>query len=109
MPAPTCTDGPSRPSAMPLASETEHRPNFPSTVRKLMYPSRRNSAALVCGMPLPRAFGKYRASRKPVPSAPGDRNDQTPPGRAVRRIQPRAEIFRQQDERDHHQADRRPR
>jgi hypothetical protein len=47
MPAPTWTDGPSRPSAMPVANETEHRPNFPRTVRRLMRPSRRKSAALV--------------------------------------------------------------
>ncbi len=57
-PAPTCTDGPSRPNAIPLASETEQRPNFPATVRRLIYPSRMNSAVLVCGMPLPRALGK---------------------------------------------------
>ena len=63
IPAPTCTDGPSRPSAMPLASDAEQQPNFPSTVRKLMKPSRRNSAALVCGMPLPRALGKNRGEK----------------------------------------------
>jgi hypothetical protein len=43
---------------MPDASETEQQKNFPTTVRKLMKPSRRNSAALVCGIPLPRALGK---------------------------------------------------
>ena len=40
------------------ASETEQQKNFPTTVRKLMKPSRRNNAALVCGIPLPRALGK---------------------------------------------------
>jgi hypothetical protein len=34
--APTCTEGPSRPSAMPLASVIEHMLNLPSTVRRLM-------------------------------------------------------------------------
>ena len=58
MPAPTCTDGPSRPSASPLASVTEHMLNFPRTVRRLMNPSRMNRAVLVCGIPLPRALGK---------------------------------------------------
>ena len=70
MPAPTCTDGPSRPSEMPLARETEESPNFPSTVRSRIKPSCRNSAALVCGMPLPRAFGKYLYSSTPVISEP---------------------------------------
>ncbi len=36
MPAPTCTDGPSRPSAMPLASVMEHMLNLPITVRRLI-------------------------------------------------------------------------
>ena len=36
IPALTCTDGPSRPSAMPLASVMEHMLNLPSTVRRLM-------------------------------------------------------------------------
>jgi hypothetical protein len=58
MPAETCTDGPSRPSAMPLASEIADMLNLPSTVRMEMKPSRTKSAVLVCGMPLPRAFGK---------------------------------------------------
>jgi hypothetical protein len=58
IPAPTCTEGPSRPKAMPEARDTEQSPNFPSTVRMLMKPSRSNSAVLVCGIPLPRAFGK---------------------------------------------------
>ena len=57
-PAPICTDGPSRPSAMPLASDAEQQKNLPTTVRNEMRPSRMNSAALVCGMPLPRAKGK---------------------------------------------------
>ena len=58
MPALTCTDGPSRPRAIPLASVIAHMLNFPTTVRMLMKPSRRNSAVLVCGIPLPRALGK---------------------------------------------------
>ena len=57
-PAPICTDGPSRPSAMPLASEAEQQKNLPTTVRSVMRPSLMNSANLVCGMPLPRAKGK---------------------------------------------------
>ena len=57
-PAPTCTDGPSRPSAIPLASEAEQQKNFPSTVRNRIRPSLMKSANLVCGIPLPRANGK---------------------------------------------------
>jgi hypothetical protein len=63
IPAPTWTDGPSRPNAMPLASDAEQHPNFPTTVRGLMKPSRRNRATLVCGIPLPRALLKKRDSR----------------------------------------------
>ena len=70
IPAPTWTDGPSRPSAIPVARDTEQSPNFPKTVRRLIRPSRRNSAAFVCGIPLPRAFGKYLNSSGPVTSAP---------------------------------------
>ena len=58
MPAPICTEGPSRPSGIPLASVADVQKNLPSTVRSVMRPSRANSAALVCGTPLPRAFGK---------------------------------------------------
>ena len=58
IPAPTCTAGPSRPRGIPLASVADVQKNFPSTVRRLMRPSRANSAALVCGTPLPRASGK---------------------------------------------------
>ena len=58
IPPATCTEGPSRPSAMPLASEMADNQNFPNTVRNEMKPSRMNSAVLVCGMPLPRALGK---------------------------------------------------
>jgi hypothetical protein len=36
MPALNCTDGPSRPSAMPLARVSEHMLNLPTTVRKEM-------------------------------------------------------------------------
>ncbi len=57
-PAPTCTDGPSRPSAMPLASEAEQQKNFPSTVRNRIRPSLMKRANFVCGIPLPRANGK---------------------------------------------------
>ena len=60
MPAPTCTEGPSRPSGIPLASVAEVQKNLPSTVRSVMRPSRAKSAALVCGTPLPRALGKKR-------------------------------------------------
>ena len=56
MPAPTCTDGPSRPNAIPLASEIDERPKRPSTVRNKMTPFWRKSAASVCGIPLPRAW-----------------------------------------------------
>ena len=79
---------------MPLASESEHRPNFPRTVRKLTYPSRKTSAALVCGIPLPRAFGKYRYQ------------DATP-CRSARWIQARSKIFRENDECDYDEADNR--
>ena len=58
IPAPICTEGPSRPSAMPLASEIEQQTNLPSTVHSEMKPSLMNSANLVCGMPLSRAPGK---------------------------------------------------
>ena len=60
MPAPTCTDGPSRPSGMPLASVAEVQKNLPNTVRRVMRPSLANNAALVCGTPLPRALGNNR-------------------------------------------------
>ena len=40
-PAPIWTDGPSRPSAMPLASEIEQQRNLPITVRPLISPFRR--------------------------------------------------------------------
>src|SRR4029077_16888900 len=36
MPAPMCTDGPSRPSAVPLASDMEQQMNLPTTVRREM-------------------------------------------------------------------------
>ncbi len=88
IPAPICTDGPSRPSAMPLASDVEQQKNFPSTVRSEMYPSRMNSAALVCGIPLPRASEKYFANRYPVNSAPAvgisTRLQAAPPGGYIR-------------------------
>ena len=58
IPAPICTDGPSRPSAIPLASDVAQHTNFPITVLSEIYPLLMNSANLVCGMPLPRAFGK---------------------------------------------------
>ena len=38
-PAPICTEGPSRPSAMPLASDTEQQRNLPTTVRNEIRPS----------------------------------------------------------------------
>ena len=47
MPAPTCTEGPSRPSGIPQASVAEVQKNLPSTVRSVMRPSRANRAALV--------------------------------------------------------------
>ncbi len=58
IPAPTCTDGPSRPSETPLASAVQQQMNFPITVRMVMLPSSTNSAYLAWGMPLPRAKGK---------------------------------------------------
>jgi hypothetical protein len=70
MPAPMCTDGPSRPSAMPLANDVAQQRNLPNTVRRVMRPSWTKIAARVCGMPLPRASGKYRTIRNPVTSAP---------------------------------------
>jgi hypothetical protein len=70
MPAPTCTDGPSRPRAIPLASEPQQRKNLATTVRIEMNPSSITSADLVCGMPLPRAPGKWRKRNQPVMRAP---------------------------------------
>ena len=58
IPAPTWTDGPSRPSGIPLASVVAVQKNLPRTVRSEMNPSRAKRAALVCGTPLPRALGK---------------------------------------------------
>ena len=58
MPPPTWTAGPSRPSGIPLARVTEVQKNLPRTVPRVITPSRANSAALVCGTPLPRASGK---------------------------------------------------
>ena len=63
IPAPICTEGPSRPRARPLASVVAQQMNLPRAVRNGMMPSLRNSAALVCGIPLPRALGKCRHSR----------------------------------------------
>jgi hypothetical protein len=57
-PAPICTAGPSRPSAIPLAREVEQQKNLPTTVRNEIRPSRMKTAVLVCGTPLPRAKGK---------------------------------------------------
>jgi hypothetical protein len=91
-PAPICADGPSRPNAMPLASDAEQQKNFPNTVRNEMRPSFTKSANLVCGIPLPRASGKYRHKRYPVPREPSVgtrmRCQPAPPGgymRAARR------------------------
>src|SRR5439155_5280825 len=67
-PAPTCTAGPSRPRGIPLASVAEVQKNFPSIVTRVIRPSRAYNAAFVCGTPLPRASGKYRYSRYPMPS-----------------------------------------
>ena len=58
IPAPIWTEGPSRPSAIPLASEIAQHTNLPITVRREIYPFRMNSANFACGIPLPRAFGK---------------------------------------------------
>jgi len=63
MPAPIWTEGPSRPSAIPLAREIEQQMNLPITVRKAIKPLRMKRANFVCGMPLPRALGKYRNRR----------------------------------------------
>ncbi len=70
MPDPMCTDGPSRPRAMPLASDVAQQTNLPTTVRREIWPSWMKMAARVCGMPLPRASGKYRKRRNPVTSEP---------------------------------------
>ena len=45
-------------ATVPLASVADVQKNFPKTVRRVMRPPRANSAALVCGTPLPRASGK---------------------------------------------------
>lgn len=47
IPAPIWTDGPSRPRAMPLASEIEEQMNLPMTVRSRITPECRKRAALV--------------------------------------------------------------
>ena len=69
-----------------------------------MKPSRRNSAVLVCGIPLPRALGKYRDRRMPVTSAPTtgitSRRQAAPPAG----IEPGAQILGEQNKRHHHQA-----
>src|ERR1700759_5019702 len=69
-PAPTCTDGPSRPSGIPLASVTDVQKNFPNTVPSEITPPRAYNAAFVCGTPLPRASGKYLKRRYPIASDP---------------------------------------
>src|SRR5215475_4697660 len=48
-PAPTCTDGPSRPSGMPLASVADVQKNFPKTVPNEITPPRAYTAPLLCG------------------------------------------------------------
>ncbi len=47
MPEPMCTDGPSRPSAIPLASEVAQHTNLPTTVCSVMRPSWMKIAARV--------------------------------------------------------------
>jgi hypothetical protein len=88
IPAPICTEGPSRPNAIPLASDSEQQKNFPMTVRSEILPSLMNNANFVCGIPLPRANGKYRHRRYPVTSAPAVgtrmRRHPAPPGGYIR-------------------------
>ena len=70
-----------------------------------MNPSRRKSAVFVCGMPLPRAFGKYRFRRNPVISAPDKRRQHTAPCRAPYRVQSSPEVLRQYNKDNHNQTD----
>ena len=107
MPEPMCTDGPSRPSAMPLASDVEQQTNLPTTVRSEMRPSWMKIAARVCGMPLPRASGKNRNSRTPVTSAPSVGTTIRRHAAPARRIHVRGQPAGEQDERDDDEPDER--
>ena len=58
IPDPIMTDGPSRPSATPLAKEPAESQNFARTVRRVILPPWTVRATFVWGMPLPLASGK---------------------------------------------------
>ena len=105
IPEPTCTEGRSRPSAMPEARETPDRPNLPSTVRIAMNPLRRNRAALVCGMPATAGVGKPAGKQRPGAERADHRQQQAPPGRAARRIHTPAQVLCNVNEAHHHQSD----
>jgi len=70
IPAPICTDGPSRPSAIPEARDADETKNLPRIVLREMRPPCNSMALRVCGMPLPRASGKYFERSHPDASAP---------------------------------------
>ena len=103
MPAPTCTDGPSRPSAMPLASDAEQHPNLPSTVRMADVPIAQEQRRF--GLRDAAATGIGEEAREQITGEERARggDQHAPPRRASIRIHARAQIFRDVDERGYHQ------
>ena len=90
---------------MPLASDAEQQTNFPITVRNEMRPSLTKSANLACGMPLPRASGKYRHNRYPVAQGAKRGYQNAMPARSARGIHAGRQATGKQNERDDHQTD----
>ena len=98
MPAPIWTDGPSRPSAMPLAREMAQQRNLPIAVLSVINPSLRKMAYLVCGMPLPRASGKKTEEQITGDQRSHDGREHAAPSGASGRIHAGGEAPREEDE-----------
>ena len=64
-------------------------------------------ANLVCGMPLPRALGKYRIEEVAGEQRAARGQEDTPPSRASGRVHARGDPACEKDESDDHQADQR--
>ena len=107
IPAPTCTDGPSRPSAMPLASDAEQQPNFPSTVRKADEAVAQEQRRF--GLRDAAAAGVGKKTREQITGdeRAAGRNQDAPPGRASRRVHAGAQVFGDVDKCRNHQPHQR--
>ncbi len=104
MPAPTWTEGPSRPSGMPLASVAEVQKNLPRTVRRVILPSRAKRAALVWGTPEPRASGKIAPEQIADDERADDGKGEASPGRAADGVDAHADALGGEDEGDDGEA-----